>query len=270
MSENIQSLPHVTGQCVESLPADQVFKVLLINPNSTERMTADTLKMVEQSMPPDIIVYGYTAPPKAPTTIGCYVDGVISAAEIIRDAHAIIPQADAVLVACFSDHPLINCVREEFEMPACGIMEAAIYTSRLLGARFGIITTMYRSQIKHADAVRSYGLDGYCAGLLSSGLEAAELHSKPRQEVLDIMGRVAVRLVEEKDADALILGCAGMTDMQEAVEKAVKKYDVPVIDGVVTGVNMLAGIVRSGLKTSKRGLFSSSASARKARGQDWL
>lgn len=261
-------LPKAEGKYVGQ--TDKVQKILLINPNCTELMTENCIKMVEQHIPPDVIVIGYTAPKTAPTTVEGHLDGVISSADVMRDAYNLIKESDACLVACFSDHPLINCIREEFDMPCCGIMEAAIYSARIIGGRFGIVTTVYRSSIRHADAVRIYGLNGQCAGLLSTGLKVAELHTKPREEVLSIMKNVATTLVVEKDADCILLGCAGMTDMLEAVEDAVKPHGAVVIDGVVAGVNLLSGLVRSGLSTSKRGLFCSSFESRASRGQDWL
>lgn len=263
-------LPQAKGVCVDSIDEKNVQKILLINPNSTKLMTINCIKMIEKHVPPDAIVYGYTAPTTAPTTVEGHLDGVISSADVIRDAYDLIKSADACLVACFSDHPLVNCIREEFDMPVCGIMEAAIYTAKLIGGRFGIITTVYRSQIRHEDGVKSYGISNGCAGLLSTGLKVAELHTKPREEVLETMQKVAKRLVLENEADTILLGCAGMTDMKTAVENAVTPFGVIVIDGVVSGINFLSGIVRSGLKTSKRGLFCSSKESRLARGQDWL
>lgn len=266
----LNELPYAKGSCVDSIDQNKIQKILLINPNCTELMTVNCIKMVEQHLPADAIVYGYTAPKTAPTTIEGHLDGVLSSADVMRDAYDLIKEADACLVACFSDHPLINCLREEFDMPVCGIMEAAIYNARIIGARFGIVATVYRSQIRHDDGVRNYGLSGQCAGLLSTGLKVSELHTKPREEVLEIMRNVATKLVVEKDADAILLGCAGMTDMKEAVENAVKPHGVIVIDGVVAGVNLLSGVIRSGLKTSKRGLFCSSLESRTSRGQCWL
>lgn len=84
------------------------------------------------------------------------------------------------------------------------------------------------------------------------------------------MRNVATTLVVERDADCILLGCAGMTDMLDAVEEAVKPHGAVVIDGVVAGVNLLSGLIRSGLKTSKRGLFCSSSESRVSRGQNWL
>jgi Asp/Glu/hydantoin racemase len=269
MATRLDELPYVKSEF--DIPQSKLIKVLLINPNSTKTMTQNALKMVQDSLPLDAIVYGYTAPVgKGPTTIEGHLDGVLSATSVMRDAYDLIGQVDACLVACFSDHPLTNCIREEFDIPVCGIMEAAIYSARVLGARFGIIATVYRSEIRHADAVKNMGLDRYCAGVKSTGLKVSELELKPRLEVLKTIGEVAAKLVDERDADALILGCCGMSDMKIAVEDAVKHQLVPVLDGVVSGVNLLSGIVRSNGFTSKRGLFCSSKASRQARGQDYL
>lgn len=266
---SLSDLPFVKSEY--DVPNEKLIKVLLINPNSTETMTLNALKMVQSSLPLDTIVYGYTAPyGKGPTTVEGHLDAVISATSVMRDAYHLISQVDACLVACFSDHPLTNCIREEFDMPTCGILEAAVYSARALGGRFGIIATVYRSEIRHADAIRNMGLSGYCAGVRSTGLKVAELETKPRLEVLKRIGQVATTLVEEQDADALVLGCCGMSDMKAAVEQAVSHRSIPVLDGVVCGVNFLSGLVRSGCKTSKRGVFSSAQEARTSRGQNFL
>lgn len=247
------------------------YKILLINPNTSESMTEDALTMVSQSISPDTQVYGYTAPTgTGPTAIEGHLDGVLSSASVFRDVYDYVKQADACLVACFSDHPLINCLREEFDVPVCGILEAAVYSARLLGGRFGILTTSARSQIRHADAVRNMGLEGFCAGLLSTGLTVPQLETSPKERVFSMMNKLAQTLVNEKGADVLILGCCGMSDMQKSIEQAVGCYGVPVIDGVVAGVNLLSGIVRSKQFTSKRGVFASSKDSRIARGQKYI
>lgn len=262
----------MTTSSLNNLPfvgVNDKIKVLLLNPNSTEIMTINCLKMAKEHLAPDVTVYGFTASKPAPTTIECHLDGVLSAAAAFRDAYDYIGQVDAVLVACFSDHPLTNCIREEFDIPVCGIFEASIYTARLLGGKFGILTTVQRSSIRHGHAVKAMGLDGFCAGLLSTNLKVAELHTKPREEVLALLADRATKLVEQ-GADTLILGCAGMSDMQQAVTEAVQDKGVQVIDGVVSGLNLLTGVVRSGLKTSSFGLFCSSKESRETRGQEYL
>ncbi|KAG7823101.1 hypothetical protein KL909_003704 [Ogataea angusta] len=264
MSLQLEDLPSIGGSGTS-------IKVLFVNPNATASMTASCLKMISSSLPPDTTVYGYTGPAgKAPVTIESHLDSVISAAECLRDAYPLFSQVDAVVVGCFSDHPLVNCIREEFDIPCCGIMEAAFYTARMLGGKFGVLCTGYRSQIRHQYAVQGYGLEKFCAGLLSTKLTVKELETKPRTEVLSLMASCAKQLVEQQDADCIVLGCAGMADMASAVEQALEGRSVQVVDGVCCAVNILSGLVRMGLKTSKRGLFTWAKPGRELRGQSYL
>ncbi|CAH6721555.1 protein Dcg1p [[Candida] jaroonii] len=266
----LTDLPVVRNPIGKDIPEDKLVKVLLINPNASESMTLNAMKMVEGSLPVDAIVYGYTGPKGiTPSTIEGHLDGVLSSAAVFKDVYPLMSQVDTALVACFSEHPLTNCLREEFDIPVCGIFEAGCYSARLIGGRFGVVATVYRSEIRHADSIKNLGIDKFCVGVLSTGLKVSELETKPRNEVLGKMENIAQELVG-RGADALILGCCGMSDMKNAVESSVKDKKVMVIDGVVAGVNLLCGLVRSGLKTSKRGLFASSKDARVSRGQEYL
>lgn len=179
---------------------------------------------------------------------------------------------DAFLVACFSAHPLINALREELSGPVIGIMEASLYAARMLGGRLGVVATAYRSKIMHEDTIRYYGLEGFSVGAETTNLGVLELETLPRDKVLGLVGEAARRLVQEKGADCIALGCAGMTEMKLKCEEVVGTKDATaqVIDGVGVGVQILIGLVREGHVTAKGGMFSSSADGRKARGQEWL
>ena len=175
-----------------------------------------------------------------------------------------------MLVACYSDHALIRMLKEEFDVPVIGIMEASLFAARTLGSRIGLVATAGRSAIAHQDAFRRYGCADYCAGIRSCELGVLDLERLPREQVLTRMADVARQLVEVDGADVLTLGCAGMTDMRVAVESAVGPLGVQVVDGVVAGVHHLVGIVRMGGRTAKRGVHRSSKVAREKRGQEYV
>lgn len=235
-------------------------------------MTDACLRSLEDTLPPNITVSGFTSPHPGPSAIEGHLDGVLSAAAAIRAVVPIAKEFDAFLVACFSAHPLINALREELEGPVIGIMEASLYAARMLGGRLGIVATGARSKIMHEDAIRYYGFDGYSVGCETTGLGVLELERLPRDKVLGLVGDAARRLVQEKGADCIALGCAGMTEMKIRCEEEVdaKNATAQVIDGVAVGVQFLIGLVREGHRTAKGGVFRSSAEGRKARGQDWL
>lgn len=259
-------LPLVTGSSTKTI------NILLINPNGTSSMTDACLRSLEHTLPPHCTVTGFTSPRPTPSAIEGHLDGVLSAAAAIRAVVPIASKYDAFLVACFSAHPLINALREELSGPVIGIMEASLYAARMLGGRLGVVATGARSKIMHEDAIRYYGLEGFSVGAETTNLGVLELERLPRDKVLGLVGEAARRLVQERGADCIALGCAGMTEMKIRCEEAVGAKDATaqVIDGVGVGVQLLIGLVREGYVTAKGGVFRSSADGREARGQDWL
>ena len=170
-----------------------------------------------------------------------------------------------MLVACYSKHPLIDALRELYDCPVVGIMEASLYVSRMLGGRFGIVATSERSVRMQDGAVAAYGLGRFYAGSEATRLGVLELERGEKGVVLGRVKEVAGRLVREKGADCVALGCAGMTEMVEACREGVKGEGegeegeglVNVVDGVVAGVvsNMVLLSLCSGLARPRRPLI---------------
>ena len=65
---------------------------------------------------------------------------------------------------------------------------------------------------------------------------------------IEMLRQEGKRAVEEDNAEAILLGCAGMAEFADSLEK---ELGVPVIDGVVAGVKFAEAIVDLGKKTSK-------------------
>ena len=248
------------------------INILLINPNATESMTTNCITILQSTLPPDVAVHPFTAPSPAPTAIESETDAILSAAAAFR---ALVPlqqthDYDAMLVACFRYHPLIQMLREEFEIPVIGIMEVSLFAAKTLGARIGVLATGKRSALAHWESVRRYGFGDSCVGVRAAELGVLDLERLPREQVLARMVEVAKQMVEIDRVDVITLGCAGMTDMTVAVEEAVVPMGVRVVDGVVAGLHHLVGIVRMGGKTAKSGVYMSSREGREARGQEYL
>ncbi|KAF5679401.1 carbon-nitrogen hydrolase [Fusarium heterosporum] len=247
------------------------ISILLINPNSSPHITQACLRNIASKIPPGVTVHGFTASPPAPSAIEGRVDGVLSSAECLRQIVPIKSRFDAFLVACFSNHPLIAALREEVEGPVLGIMESALYASRMCGSKLGIITTSERSEILHEQSIHDYGFGNFSAGCAACKISVLDLESKPKEEVFAGVTRAARELVERRKADCISLGCAGMTGAKEACEEAVGKSQrqVMVVDGVAIGVQFLIGLVREDLGTAKGGAYRPAEAGRMARKQEW-
>lgn len=180
---------------------------------------------------------------------------------------------DGMIIACFSKHPLIDALRESYDVPIIGIMEASMYVARMLGGRFGIVATGARSKILQDDQVATYGLSHYYVGSEATHLGVLELDSRPKEEVAKRVMHAA-RSLAVKGADTIVLGCAGMVDMTRAAKDAVRDEDgrrtINVIDPVEAGLVMISSLVGMGIPTSKKGMYKGEKEARRTRGQNWL
>lgn len=251
--ESQSDLPSVTGKSTRQIN----INILLINPNSTRSMTERCLESIEDSLPINVTVYGFTPTRPAPTAIESQTDAIMSTATCMKAILPIAHKYDAFLVACFSHHPLINALREQVFQPVIGIMEASIYASRMCGSKFGIITTGVRSMHLLDAAVKNvYGMSDFSVGTESSRMGVLELESRSEEEVEEKLAKTATKL-QIRGADCICLGCAGMTNMQRACQDAVGMHDrvAMVIDGVNMGIHFLIGLVRENLGTAKGGKY---------------
>lgn len=163
---------------------------------------------------------------------------------------------DGVVVACFSAHPLVPMLRELTTIPIVGIMEAGLLLGSQLGGKLGIVTTNKRWEplLEH-EIHGELGLADRCrAGVISSGLTVLELESLPAQHVHNALVACAQRLVRDREADVILLGCAGMIGLDRAVREAVGE-DITVLDPVRCGVEMCLSLARMHVRTAKRGRY---------------
>ena len=124
-------------------------------------------------------------------------------------------------------------------------------------ADFGIVST--GSQWEEilleavADLLGNEGSKRY-AGTQTTGLNANELHTTPKDEIDRRIKEATKRLLASGDVQAICLGCAGMAGMDRTVREACVEAlgeeegsRVKIVDGVVSGVSFLDGALRSAL-----------------------
>lgn len=243
-------------------------------------MTDNCLAHVRPSLPANVELTGYTAPYPAPTAIESATDAIMSTEACLRDLAKYsavngetIQNFDGIIVACYSAHPLIDALREAYDVPVIGIMEASLYVARMLGGRFGIVATGMRSRYRQEDAVEAYGLSHFYVGSEATNLGVLELDGKDRNDVMKRIAQ-ASRTLAARGADTILLGCAGMTEVIRAAKDGVREEDgrrtVNIIDGVEAGVQMMSALVGMGVPTSKRGMYKGEREGRRLRGQNWL
>ena len=210
-------------------------RILTINPNSSAAVTAaidEALEPLRIAGGPEIVVVGLAEGPPSITSQRDADSVVIPLANRVAS-----DDADAFVIACFSD-PGLHAVREAAGgRPVMGIAEWGILRALTLGERFGIIALSPSSVRRQQRAVRQMGVDSRYAGSWSVGASAAETASAAMRDRLIEAGRA---LASQRGADVVVMGCAGMASHRSAIEQAI---GVPVVEPAQQAVAAAIGAV---------------------------
>jgi allantoin racemase len=225
------------------------FRLAVINPNTDASDTAAMASAIANALPSGAEVEAYTAQ-RGPRSIESAVDEAFAAAEVVKVVQAH-PDHDGYLIACFSD-PGLDAVRELTTAPVVGIGEAAYTAATMSAKRFAVITTLARGRPEIEDALRRSGLAERCVGVLALGIPVAEQGAEFPATTNAIVG-LGEHAVNHLGAEAIVLGCGGMSDIETTVANAI---GVPVTNGVVVGALILHALWAAGLWTSKQGSYS--------------
>lgn len=224
------------------------MKIKIINPNTTWSMTekiADSARRVAAA-DTDIVA---VSPGMGPASIESYYDEALSVPGILDEIR--IGEAEGVdgyVIACFGD-PGLYAAREAARGPVIGIAEAAMHAASLIGTGFTVVTTLERTCGIAQHLAEIYGMSRFCRKVRASELCVLDLE-KPGSDAYRIIIAECRRAMEEDKIDSIILGCAGMSDLCEQIDR---ELGITVIDGVTVAVKLVESLVQLGLKTSKRG-----------------
>lgn len=226
------------------------MKILVMNPNATESMTAKIVESARRVASAGTEIIAATGQ-DAPASIQGHFDEAMSVPGLLaRLQQAEAEGVDGVVVACFDD-PGIGACREVFSGPVIGICEAAVKAASMLSTSFSVVTTLPRSVPVIEHLIHGYGLSHRCRRVRSAEIPVLALEeegSGAREKVRDEI----LRAVREDRAEAVVLGCAGMADLTDWLTQ---ETGVPVIDGVTVATRLVEALVGCGLKTSKVGAY---------------
>lgn len=225
------------------------MRVLVVNPNTTASMTEKIGAAARRvaSAGTEIVAVN---PVLGPASIEGFYDEAMSLAgmlSVIRNT----AQFDAVVIACFDDTGL-DAVRCLTDKPVIGIGEAAYHMASMVSNKFSVVTTLARSVPALEHNLHRYGLMARCARVRSSEVAVLELEH-PGSDACNRISAEIGRAIAEDRAEAIVLGCAGMADLAEALAT---EHGVPVLDGVTCAVGLAETMVKLQLLTSRVGGYS--------------
>ncbi|OLT19488.1 hydantoin racemase [Pseudonocardia sp. CNS-139] len=222
---------------------------MVVNPNTTVAMTEAAVAAARRVAAPGTRVVGGT-PSTGPSAVESNLDEVWGAAGVVEQVlFGERTGVDAYVVACFGDTG-VPAARELARGPVVGMTEAALVTAALLAARFTVVTTPRRTREQSHRVVRALGLDHRCAVRAVDEPVAAVAHGS--LHLLEPFAAEARRALAEDAAEAVVLGCAGLTDLVAPLQD---ELGVPVVEGVAAAVTLAEGLLRQGLTTSRAATY---------------
>lgn len=220
-------------------------RIMVVNPNTTAAMTDGVVAAARTVAAPGTEIVGGT-PGYGVSSVESHTDEVWGAAGVCDQVIAgEAAGVDAYVVACFGDTGVAPA-RELAAGPVVGMTEAALMTAALVAYRFTVLTMPRRTIAMSDRVVQHLGLEHRCTvravEVPVSDVEHGAAHLLP---LFADEGRAAM---EHDGAEALVLGCAGLSDL---LEPLAAELGVPVIDGVLAGVTMAEGLLAQGLSSSR-------------------
>lgn len=222
------------------------MQILVINPNTSALMTDKIALAAQRVVGPGVKILARTSV-HGPASIEGYYDEALSLAGLLEGIRAE-SSVDAVVIACFDDTGL-DAARCLTDKPVVGIGEAGYRMAAMLANRFSVVTTLARSVPALEHNILKYGLHRQCARVRSTDVPVLELERHNPHALARIEAEIR-QAIDHDRAEAIVLGCAGMTDLASALSD---KFGLPVLDGVTCAVALVESMARAGLRTSRLG-----------------
>lgn len=221
--------------------------LLIVNPNTSESVTAQLAAQARVVLPATAVVHCVTAgfgaryiSSEAAAAVAAH-----AAMQAVADHIAAHGRPDAVLLGCFGD-PGLLALRELIGVPVTGLAEAAMRAGAALGP-YAIVT----GGAAWAPMLRRLGwsldlLDPLSA-IVTVERSGAELAADPVAAHTLLLGACREALAATPTPRSLILGGAALTGMGDALAP---ELGVPLLDSVVWGLQHAWALAEAGVSAA--------------------
>lgn len=220
-------------------------KILVVNGNTCAAMTAN-IDVTAQAVKFPHTEVVTVQPLRGPESIESFYDEYLAIPGILEQI-ILDETADAFVIACWGD-PGLEAAREVTSRPVVGIAEASLYIANMVAAKWSVVTTLHRVREMVEQTIQRVGLRDRCASVRTTPL-AVLTTERDRDRTFDVLLHASQLAIAEDGAEAICLGCAGMSGLAERLEE---HLGIPVIDAVAAAVKLAESLVSLGKTTSKQ------------------
>lgn len=228
-------------------------RILVINPNSTESMTASLEAEISCLQKENFQIDYFTAPSSAPSSINNNEDGKLSALvvmEYFESNPEMFSGFDGYLIACYSDHPLVNMLINSNRLKKSAIVMGIFQASMIYALnnantdrKAAILTSGSDWEPLLDDAIISFTCTSKFpnekfVNTLAASLPVLELH---KEKNFTILTSKIDHLINSKNVKIILLGCAGLSTLSNKLKQAFPH--IKFVDPVKTGITLLAAYI---------------------------
>lgn len=231
--------------------APRRWRIAIIAPVNTAQFNDLLLQAVAPVVPPDVDV--------AVRNLNQGHDCIQSRLDWLHNGYPVVELAKALQDEGFdgiwlSDFDMcgVEAAREVIDIPIIGGFPTSAFTALGLCQRFGILTILPSTLAMQQGHVLTYGQQDNFAGIAPIDCPVDQLSNV--DVVVAKSFPVALKLINERGAQALLLGCTGFVGVAEKLSVLLSEAlqaHVPVIDPNQAGFGYLVSLVRMGLRPSR-------------------
>jgi allantoin racemase len=215
------------------------LKLLLANPNATERVTQACAQLARAVALPGTDIVEWTNR-RGPAVIDSYETDAAAARALAAELPAVTPLPDAVVLAGFGDYGT-RTVKDVLATPVVALPEAALAYALMLCPRFAIVTTSSRMIQYTEHVVERLGFAARCRAVCAVELPPIAAGEPPADEIVPKLVDVAT----STSADLIVLGGSRLSPYAAALRARIA---LTVVEPVACAVTLAESLVRIGAR----------------------
>jgi allantoin racemase len=221
------------------------MKIKVIIPNTSTEFRDSQIEERKRSASPgtevDVVCLKH-----GPVSIESSYDEALAAPHIVEEVKRAESEGfDAVSIDCAMD-TVVRASREAVNIPVTSAGEASYLLAMGLCSRFSVVTVLKSTAQTISENINKYGFERRVASVRHADIPVLDL--KNEKKAFAAIMREAKRAIEEDGAEAIVLGCTGMSFLARKLQD---RLSVPVVDPAEASLTLAELYVREGLIKSR-------------------
>ena len=212
-------------------------RILIINPNVTEAITATMVEEARRTAASDTVIVPATAR-FGTLYIENRVESAIAGHAVLEALAEHASGCDAAIVAAFGD-PGVFAAKEMLDIPVIGIAEAAFLTAYTLGRRYAIVCLTQRLGVWYRECAEEHGLAGRLVAVRPLDVPPTDITNAKEQTGRRLV-EACHEVIDRHGAEVVIMGGGPIAGLARTVAHEIP---VPVLDGVSCAVRLAEALV---------------------------